>query len=100
MSDFSVKRVGTSLAVLGVVSYVLCVLWDLLVPASAMRSVWAAALPGFSWSAGGVLIGFVEVIAYAYYAAVIFVPAYRWLGRPSRSTRSGGGPSVSGLKPV
>ena len=84
MKGLSVLRVGISLAVLAAVTYLLCGLWDLLFPALAMHPVWHGLFPGFSWSVGGFLVGLVEIIVYSLYAAVVFVPAYNWLGRRYR----------------
>lgn len=88
MTEFSIRRVGTSLAALGVVTYFLCLLWDLIVPAAAMRSAWGAFLPGFYWSPGGILLGAVEVVVYGYYAAAVFGATYNVLGRRAQPLRS------------
>lgn len=81
MKGLSIKTVGLSLGVLFVVSYVLCVLFDLVFPDWAMYQVWQKLLPGFSWSVIGFLIGLVETVIYGFYVAVIFVPVYNYLHR-------------------
>ncbi len=47
--DIPVIALGLSLSAFLVVSYVLCVLFDLWLPAQAMNPVWSPLLPGFTW---------------------------------------------------
>lgn len=81
MKGLSIITVGLSLGTLFAVSYVLCVLFDLIFPGWAMYQVWQRLLPGFSWSVGGFLIGLVETVLYGFYIAVIFLPVYNYLHR-------------------
>lgn len=81
MRDLRVTTVGWSLSALLLVTYVLCVLFDLLLPGWAMYRAWQVLFPGFSWSLGGFLIGLIETVVYGFYAAVIFVPIYNLLRR-------------------
>lgn len=81
MKGLSIKTVGLALGTLFAVSYVLCVLFDLIFPGWAMYQVWQGLLPGFSWSAVGFLIGLVETVLYGFYIAVIYVPVYNYLQR-------------------
>ena len=81
MKALSIKVVGVSLSVLFAVSYVLCVIWDLVFPGWAMYQVWQGLLPGFSWSPIGFLIGLVETVIYGFYVALVFVPFYNYLHR-------------------
>lgn len=81
MNLSSIKQVGLSLSVLFAVSYVLCVIWDLVFPGWAMYTVWQGLLPGFSWTIGGFLIGLAETIVYGFYVALVFVPVYTYLYR-------------------
>ncbi|HBY96735.1 MAG: DUF5676 family membrane protein [Ardenticatenaceae bacterium] len=81
MRGLRITTVGWSLSVLLLVTYVLCVLWDLLFPGWAMYRVWQVLFPGFGWSLGGFLIGLVETVVYGFYAAVVFVPVYNYLHR-------------------
>lgn len=81
MKGLSIKTVGLALGILFAVSYVLCVLFDLVFPGWAMYQVWQGLLPGFSWSAIGFLIGLVETVLYGFYIAVIYVPVYNYLQR-------------------
>lgn len=86
MKGLSIKTVGVSLCTLFVVSYVLCVIFDLVFPGWAMYQVWQRLLPGFGWSAVGFLIGLVETVLYGFYIAVIYVPVYNYLQRRSETT--------------
>ncbi|HBY95709.1 MAG TPA: hypothetical protein DEP84_17445 [Chloroflexi bacterium] len=81
MRDLRITPVGWSLSALLLVTYVLCVLWDLLFPGWAMYRAWQVLFPGFSWSLGGFLIGLIETVVYGFYAAVVFVPVYNYLSR-------------------
>lgn len=81
MKGLRIKTVGLSLGTLFAVSYVLCVLFDLVFPGWAMYQVWQRLLPGFGWSAIGFLIGLVETVLYGFYIAVIYVPVYNYLYR-------------------
>lgn len=81
MKTLSIKVVGLSLSAILAVSYVLCLVWDQVFPGWAMYQIWQGLLPGFSWSAVGLLIGLVETVIYGFYVAVIFVPVYNYLHR-------------------
>ena len=78
MNRLSIKTVGLSLGIFFAISYVLCVIWDLVFPGWAMYQLWQGLLPGFSWSAVGLLIGLVETVLYGFCVAVIFVPVYNY----------------------
>lgn len=88
MRGLSINTVGLSLSALFAVTYALCVVWDLLVPGWAMYRTWQVLFPGFGWSAGGLLLGLAETVAYGYFAAVIFVPVYNFLRRREAEQRS------------
>ncbi len=70
---------GHALSLFLAITYVLCVLWGLLVPADLeMNPAWARFLPGFEWLTWrGFFIGLVESYLYGWYIAVVFVPLYR-----------------------
>jgi hypothetical protein len=86
MKRLSIKTVGLSLGTLFAVSYVFCVLFDLVFPSWAMYQAWQSLLPGFGWSAVGFLIGLVETVLYGFYIAVIYVPVYNYLQRRNGTT--------------
>ncbi|HSB78814.1 MAG TPA: hypothetical protein VLM91_08505 [Candidatus Methylomirabilis sp.] len=82
MRGLSLKVVASALSVFGVVTFSVCLLWDLAFPTFSMAPIWRVVLPGFqgiTWRSYA--LGLVETILYAVYAAVIFVPSYNWLAR-------------------
>ncbi len=79
-----------SLGLFLVISFVLCVLFDLLFPGYAMNRVWAPLFPGFTWlSWPSFFIGLAESFAYGWYVAVIFGPLYNFFAaRSAKADRS------------
>lgn len=76
-SRVSVVALGMSLGLFLALTFVLCVLFDLVFPGYAMNRVWAPLLPGFVWLTWpGSLIGLAESFVYGWYAAVIIGPLY------------------------
>ena len=74
-----VLALGISLGAFLVVTYVLCVLFDLWFPTQAMHPAWAPLLPGFIWLTWpSFFLGLVEVFAYGWYVALIFGPIYNF----------------------
>lgn len=77
-------RTGISLAAVGhatslflVITFVLCVGFDLLFPDYAMYQAWQKLLPGFEWlSWKSFLLGMIETYGYGWYFALIWVPLY------------------------
>lgn len=83
----SLPAVGNATSLFLAVSFVLCVLFDLLFPQHAMFEVWRQLLPGFEWiSWSSFLLGLVESYAYGWYIALIWVPLYNvFAARTKRS---------------
>lgn len=82
MKTLNFKVVASSLSVLGIVTYTICILWDLAVPQFSMVAIWKVLLPGFhgiTW--GSFFLGLVEIILYALYTALIFVLSYNYFQR-------------------
>ena len=74
-----VLALGMSLGLFIVVTYVLCVLFDLWFPTQAMHPVWAPLLPGFTWLTWpSFFLGLVEAFAYGWYVALVFAPLYNF----------------------
>ncbi len=75
MTTQSFIRLSTVLALFLGVTYTLCVLYGLTVPASfQMYPAWEGLLPGFRWlSWGSYFIGLGEVLAYGVYAAGLYL---------------------------
>jgi hypothetical protein len=83
MHPLSVKVMTWSLGVFGAVTFVLCVVYGLLVPrALHMTQLLEIALPGFRWlSAGSFVIGLVESFLYGVYGGLVFTPIYNFFAR-------------------
>lgn len=79
----NLKVVTWSLALFGAVTFVVCVLYGLVVPASLhMTSFLEAVLPGFVWLTPlGFLIGLVESFLYGVYAGIVYVPIHNRLAK-------------------
>lgn len=76
---------GMSLGSFLLITYVLCVLFDLWFPELAMNPVWSPLLPGFVWiSWQSFFIGLVESFAYGWYVALVFGPMYNFFTSRSR----------------
>ncbi len=72
-----VVALAMSLGSFFVLTFVLCVLFDLWFPVLAMNPVWAPLLPGFAWiSWSSFFLGLVETFAYGWYIALIFGPIF------------------------
>ncbi len=73
----SLVAVGHATSLLFVITFTLCVVWDLLFPEYAMFESWRKLLPGFEWiSWKSFLLGFAESYGYGWYIALIWVPIY------------------------
>jgi hypothetical protein len=70
---------GLSLGIFFVITYVLCVGFDLLFPGQAMYQSWLRLLPGFTWLTWpGFLLGLIESFVYAWYVALVFCPLFNF----------------------
>ena len=82
MNRLSLSAVGHATSLLFLISFVLCVGFDLVFPEHAMYQSWYKLLPGFEWlSWKSFLIGVVETYAYGWYVALIWVPVYNFANR-------------------
>jgi hypothetical protein len=72
-----------SMATFTVFSFVVCVLYGLIVPESFhMVQFLEIALPGFKWlTLGSFLIGLAESFLYGVYAGLVFTPIYNFYQR-------------------
>lgn len=85
MARLSIGRLGQALGLFLALLYGLCVAWDGIFPGWAMRSVWAAALPGFDWlNVGDFFVGLAEAYVYGWIGAALFVPVWNAVGRAER----------------
>ncbi len=79
----NVKVLTWSLGLFGAVSYVVCVLYGLVVPETLHMTGWLESiLPGFTWlTLTGFVIGLVESFLYGVYAGLVFAPIYNMVSR-------------------
>ena len=83
MQPLNWKVVTWSLGLFGAISFVLCVVYGLLVPkAFHMTRFLEIAFPGFRWlSAGSFILGLVESFLYGVYTGLVFTPLYNYCWR-------------------
>lgn len=80
-----VVALGISLSLFLVLTYALCVLFDLWFPSLAMNPVWSKLLPGFVWITWpSFFLGLAEAFAYGWYVALIFAPLFNFFSRRLR----------------
>ena len=79
----NIKIVSWSLGIFTAISFVLCVIYGLIVPQSLhMYQFLEAVLPAFKWlTVWGFCLGLIESFLYGVYAGLVFVPIYNFLGR-------------------
>ncbi len=79
----NLKVVSWSLGIFSAISFVLCVIYGLVVPSSLHApQVLEAVLPAFKWlTFGGFVLGLIESFLYGAYAGLVFVPIYNALYR-------------------
>lgn len=92
MKPLNLTVVSLALGLTGAITFTICILWDLALPAYSMLRVWELLLPGFSGiSAGSYALGLAESFLGGVYAGVVFVPLYNWLGRRLAAPPAPGG---------
>lgn len=79
----NIKIVSWSLGLFAAISFVLCVVYGLIVPSSLhMAPFLEAVLPAFKWlTIGGFILGLIESFLYGVYAGLVFVPIHNFLTR-------------------
>ena len=79
----NIKIVSWSLGIFTAVSFVLCVIYGLIVPESLHNHQFLeAVLPAFKWlTIWGFCLGLLESFLYGVYAGLVFVPIYNFLWR-------------------
>ena len=79
---------GMSLALFLSITFVLCVIFDLIFPGMAMNQTWLRLLPGFTWLTWpSFLLGLVESFAYGWYVALVFGPFFNFFANWFEKTR-------------
>jgi hypothetical protein len=82
----NVKVVTWALGTFTALSFVLCVLYGLILPQGHMREFLELVLPAFRWlTLPGFVLGFVESFLYGAYAGIVYAPLHnffhrRWAG--------------------
>ena len=81
----NIRTVSLALGISAAISFVICVLWGLLLPeAFHMHRFLEMVLPGFTWlSVGSAILGLVESFLFGAYVGVVYVPVYNFLSRRS-----------------
>jgi hypothetical protein len=80
----NMRVVSWALGIFFVISYILCVLYGLVVPERlhGMKAFLEAALPAFKWlTFSGFLLGLVESFLYGVYIGIVFVPIYNFFNK-------------------
>ncbi|MBI2461431.1 MAG: hypothetical protein HYV61_08115 [Candidatus Rokubacteria bacterium] len=79
MKRLTIPGTALSLGLFFDVTFALCALWGLVVPAAwePMARIWEAVFPGFTWlTPQSFLLGLVEAFLYGWYVALVFVPLF------------------------
>jgi len=73
----SLRAFGQATSLFLVITFALCVGFDLLLPSHAMYQSWQRLLPGFTWiSWSSFCLGLLESYGYGWFVALIWVPLY------------------------
>lgn len=76
---------GHSLSLFLAISFVFCVLFDLVIPGMAMHAAWSVFLPGFEWlSVSSFLLGLAESYLYGWYGAILWGGLYNFFAKKKR----------------
>ncbi|WP_420402421.1 DUF5676 family membrane protein [Nisaea sp.] len=79
-SGLPIIVLGWALSLFLAITFLVCVIFDLLFPNFAMYESWAGLLPGFVWlTPAGFAIGLFESFLYGWYIALVFGPIYNAL---------------------
>lgn len=69
-----------------VISFVLCISFDLFFPDHAMYDTWQKLLPGFEWiSWKSFFLGLIEAYGYGWFFTLIWVPIYNFFALRSQN---------------
>jgi len=80
----NVRVVSWSMGIFLAVSFVICVIYGLIVPERlhGMSVFLESMLPAFKWlSFGGFMLGLVESFLYGVYIGIVFVPIYNFINK-------------------
>ena len=86
-STLSLAAVGHATSLFFAISFVLCVVVGLIVPAHNMAALLQELLSGFQWiSWKSFFLGLMESYGYGWYATLIWVPIYNVMARRQKRT--------------
>lgn len=90
MRRLNLKLIVTTTTVFAALVYLICVISRPILPNWPMHALmrWEATFPGFSWTLGGVLLGFLEIVLFAAAAAALFVGLYNFFAARLTPTRT------------
>lgn len=79
----NIKIVSWSLGIFTAVSFIVCVIYGLIVPQSShVYQFLEAVLPAFKWlTVWGFFLGLIESFLYGAYVGLVFVPIHNFLTR-------------------
>ena len=80
----NIRIVSWSLGIFTAFTFILCVLYGLVVPEKlhGMVEFLEMILPAFRWlTFGGFILGLIESFLYGVYAGLVFVPIYNFINR-------------------
>ena len=85
----NIKIVSWALGLWTALTFLVCVLYGLIVPLSLHMHVFLEqVLPAFKWLTwAGFLLGLIESFLYGVYAGITFVPIYNWINQRWGVTR-------------
>lgn len=73
----NIRVVGLSIGSFLSITFILCVVYDLIFPEARMYESWMRLLPGFKWlTLGSFFLGIIESFLYGIYIALVFAPLY------------------------
>lgn len=83
MKTLNLLVVTWSLAIFSTVTFIVCVIYGLVVPESLhMQEFLEIFLPGFTWGTlSGFLVGLVKSFLYGAYTGLVYVPIYNFIYR-------------------
>jgi hypothetical protein len=83
MNRLNIRVVTWSMATFTTFSFVVCVLYGLIVPESLhMVQFLEITLPGFKWlTIGSFFIGLIESFLYGVYAGLVYTPIYNYYNK-------------------
>jgi hypothetical protein len=71
---------GLSLGTFLIIGYLACLALALIVPDRGLHQPWLQFLPGFAWTAQGILTGLVLSFIYGLVAGIVFAPIANFFG--------------------